>query len=137
MQLSVDGDYHQAGVPAGIQDLEILRTVLHRQGHPVARLETQPNGETPGQPRHSLRKSLIAEEHGIGPGHCGPFTVGKTRPYHVIGDVHLLCPEDCESRQTFDRASPQQSVAKVVQERKMGTATNPLPVMAPETKHLA
>ena len=32
---------------------------------------------------------------------------------------------------------PYQPVAKVAQEQKMGTATNSLPVMTQETKHLA
>ena len=46
-----------------------------------------------------------------------------------VGDVRACCwdiPLDL----------PYQPVAKVVQERKMGTATNSLPVMALDTKHL-
>ena len=63
VQLGVRRDHGEPGVPAGEQQLDVLRNVFHHQGDAVARRKTERRAQTPGQNRTALHELAIAQQH--------------------------------------------------------------------------
>ena len=79
--------------------------------------------------RFARRKGLREQETEPGTLVTGPIPVTTSAPWPLRRKPTGFHPLGC--------AHSYQPVAKVMQERKMGTATNSPPVMTQETKHLA
>ena len=57
------GTRDQPGVPAGVEQLQVLRAVLEHEPHAVARAEPQGLDERAGQSRRACGKARVVEHH--------------------------------------------------------------------------
>ena len=86
MQLGIDRHRDQARVPAGEQQFEILRAVLHDQADAVVRL--QPCRQAAGELRHALCQSGIGGQDAVAEGQGGSLWMDSRGTQEEVGDIH-------------------------------------------------
>src|SRR5260370_27318954 len=65
MQLRISGHGGEAGVPDGVEHIEVIDRVLRRDRHPVARLQSKLLTQGGGEPRGAARKLAIVAHHPV------------------------------------------------------------------------
>ena len=92
VQLGVRRDHGEPRVPAGEQQLDVLRHVFHHERDAVARGQIERRAQAPRQHRAALRELAVAQQHVRPERHRRQLGVRPPRAHEQIREVHRPHP---------------------------------------------